>query len=72
MSEISDTSLNDCEATREARRLQKPLQDGKCDTKTHSPLWLLIARIIFLTCEKYYCSLSEWLELICSVQRKEG
>ena len=70
-SEISDTLLNDCEATRESRRLQKPIQDGKCDTKTHSPLWLLIGRIIFLTFEKYF-SLTDWLELICSVQRKEG
>ena len=70
-SEISDTLLNDCKATREARRLQKPIQDRKCDTKTHSRPWLLIGRIIFLTFEKY-CSLTDWLELICSVQRKEG
>ena len=49
-------SLNVCEATRKARALQvasyKRLQRREFWAETHTPLWLLIRRIIFVTRKK--------------------
>ena len=47
-------SLNACEATRWARALQAASAYERWEfwRETHTPLWLLIGRIIFLTREK--------------------
>ena len=47
-------SLNVCEATRKARALQVASAYKRREfwRETHTPLWLLIGRIIFLTREK--------------------
>ena len=50
-------SLNVCEATRKARALQvasyNRLQRREFWAETHTPLWLLIRRIIFVTHKKH-------------------
>ena len=76
-------SLNVCKATRKARGLQVASAYKRQEfwRKTHTPLWLLIGRIIFLTLEKTSFAIvirlffflrvknivrsSDWLELIC-------
>ena len=55
-------SLNVCEAALQAASVYKRREFRR---ETHTPLWLLIGRIILFSSVKTVVRSSDWLELIC-------